>query len=165
MPRRSPPLETSARRRAAAGAAEPRLADYRALAELRFQIRIFLRFSEDAARQAGIEPQQHQLLLAIKGLPEGRDPTIKTLAERLCLRHHSTVALVDHLEARALVRRQRNDEDRREILLRLTPAGEELLRGLSVLHRQQFRTIAPVLVGALTAILPVARRAARRSHL
>jgi DNA-binding MarR family transcriptional regulator len=165
MPRRSPPLETPARPRPAAAAAEPRLADYRALAELRYQIRIFLRFSEDAARQAGIEPQQHQLLLAIKGLPVGRAPTIKTLAERLCLRHHSTVALVDHLEARALVRRQRNDEDRREILLRLTSAGEELLRGLSVLHRQQFRTIAPVLVGALTAILPIARRAARRSHL
>jgi DNA-binding MarR family transcriptional regulator len=167
MPRRSPPLERPARPRPAAAtpAAEPRLADYRALAELRYQIRIFLRFSEDAARQAGIEPQQHQLLLAIKGLPAGRAPTIKNLAERLCLRHHSTVALVDHLEARALVRRQRNDEDRREILLRLTSAGEELLRGLSVLHRQQFRTIAPVLVGALTAILPIARRAARRSHL
>lgn len=152
MPRRSPPRPS-----AAAARTEPSLADYRALAELRYQIRVFLRFSEDAARQAGIEPQQHQLLLAIKGLPPDRAPTIKTLAERLCLRHHSTVALVDHLEARALVRRQRNEEDRREILLRLTPAGQELLLGLSVLHREQFRTIAPVLVGALTAIFPAAR--------
>lgn len=165
MPRRSPPLGRPTVRRAAVAPAEPSLTDYRALAELRYQFRIFLRFSEDAARQAGIEPQQHQLLLAIKGLPVGHAPTIKTLAERLCLRHHSTVALVDHLEARALVRRQRNDEDRREILLRLTPAGEELLRGLSVLHRQQVRTIAPVLVRALTAILPSARRTARPSHL
>jgi DNA-binding MarR family transcriptional regulator len=130
------------------------LTEYRALAELRYQIRCFLRFSEDAARDARIEPQQHQLLLAIKGLPADRAPTITALAERLCVKHHTTVALVDRLEARALLRRERSDADRRQILLRLTPAGERLLRRLSVRHRQQLRTIAPTLVGALTAILP-----------
>ena len=135
---------------------EPSLVEYRALAELRYQIRCFLRFSEDAARAARIEPQQHQLLLAIKGLPGDRAPTIKALAERLCVKHHTTVALVDRLEARALVRRERNAADRREILLRLTPAGERLLRKLSVLHREQLRTIAPVLVEALTALTAIA---------
>ena len=133
---------------------QPSLAEYRALAELRYQIRCFLRFSENAARAASIEPQQHQLLLAIKGLPADRAPTITALAERLCVKHHTTVALVDRLEERALVRRERDDADRRQILLRLTPAGERLLRRLSVLHRQQLRTIAPILVDALTAILP-----------
>lgn len=141
-----------------APAREPSLAEYRALAELRYQIRRFLRFSEDAAREANIEPQQHQLLLAIKGLPKDQEPTIRVLAERLCVKHHTTVALVDHLEARSLVRRERHQEDRREILLRLTPASARLLRRLSVLHRNQFRTIAPTLVKALTAILP------RRRH-
>lgn len=135
-------------------AAEPSSADYRALAELRYQIRRFLRFSENAARQADLEPQQHQLLLAIKGLPPDRKPTIKILAERLCVKHQTTVALVDHLETRALLRRERNAADRREILLRLTPAGERLLRGLSLLHREQLRTIAPILLNALAAILP-----------
>ena len=132
---------------------EPSLAEYRALAELRYQIRCFLRFSEDAAREATLEPQQHQLLLAIKVLPAKRKPTIKVLAERLCVKHHTTVALVDHLEARGFVRRERSQSDRREMLLRLTPAGERVLRRLSVLHREQFRTIAPVLVEALTAIV------------
>ena len=138
----------------AVAVAEPSLDEYRALAELRYQIRRFLRFSEDAARDARLEPQQHQLLLAIKGLPDGRAPTSKALAERLCVRHHTTVALVDHLEARRLLLRERNERDRREVLLRLTPLGERVLRRLSVLHRRQFRTIAPVLVEALSAILP-----------
>lgn len=133
--------------------AEVSLADFRALAELRYQIRRFLSFSERAARAAGIEPQQHQLLLAIKGLPVDRRPTIKTLAERLCVRHHTAVALADQVEARAWARRERHDADRREILLRLTPSGERLLRRLSVLHRDQLRVVGPTLVDALSCVL------------
>jgi DNA-binding MarR family transcriptional regulator len=129
------------------------LADYRALAELRYQLRLFLSFSEQAARAAGLEPQQHQLLLAIKGLPEGPRPTIKTLAERLCVKHHTMVALVDQVEARALVRRQRSSADRREVLLALTPKGERILRGLSLLHRGQLREVGQELVDALAEIL------------
>jgi DNA-binding MarR family transcriptional regulator len=129
------------------------LTDYRALAELRYQIRLFLSFSEQAARAAGIEPQQHQLLLAVKGLPAGRRPTIKALAQRLCLQHHTVVELVDQIEARKLVRRKRNAADRREILLVLTAKGERILRGLSVLHRNQLRIVGPTLVEALTEIL------------
>ncbi len=73
------------------------MTDYYALAEIRYQIRRFLHFSEEAAREAGLVPQQHQLLLALKGLPAGRKATISELAERLQLRHHSTVELIDRL--------------------------------------------------------------------
>jgi DNA-binding MarR family transcriptional regulator len=132
---------------------EPSLADCRSLAELRYQTRRFVSLSEQTARAAGIEPQQHQLLLAIKGLPPDRRPTIKTLAERLCVQHHTVVALVDQVEARKLVRRKRHAEDRREILLVLTAQGQRLLRGLSVLHRDQLRIVGPTLVDALTEIL------------
>jgi len=129
------------------------MADYRSLAEFRYQIRRFLSFSEQAARAGGMEPQQHQLLLAIKGLPPDRRPTIKALAERLCVQHHTVVALVDQVEARKLVRRKRHAKDRREILLVLTAQGERILRGLSVLHRDQLRIVGPTLVDALASIL------------
>ena len=127
--------------------------DYRSLGAFRYEIRRFLAFSEQAARDAGIEPQQHQLLLAVRGLPEGARPTIGTVAERLCVQHHTTVALVDKLEARGLLRRERALLDRREVLLRLTPEAEALLRRLSAAHRDQLRTVAPAMVAALTAIL------------
>ena len=81
--------------------------DFKAMAELRYQIRKFLRFSENAARQAGIEPQQHQLLLAIRGLPDAVSPTIGVLAERMQLQHHSTVELVDRLVDRNFLCRLR----------------------------------------------------------
>src|SRR4051812_321410 len=96
------------------------LKDYRALAAFRYEIRKFLAFSEAAARGVGIEPQQHQLLLALHGLPADSRPTIGTIAERLCLKHHTTVALVDKLEDRELVTRERSPTDRREVLVRLT---------------------------------------------
>jgi DNA-binding MarR family transcriptional regulator len=79
--------------------------DYRALAELRYQLRVFVSFSERAARELGIEPQQHQLLLAIKGLPLELRPTLGVLAARLQLRHHSVVELVDRLERAELATR------------------------------------------------------------
>ena len=68
-------------------------ADYRSLAAFRYEIRKFLSFSEQAAREAGIEPQQHQLLLAVRGLPESLRPTIRTISERLCVQHHTAVAI------------------------------------------------------------------------
>jgi len=138
---------------ASSGAGHPSRSDYRALAEFRYQIRRFLRFSEDAARAAEIEPQQHQVLLAIRGLPEGRRPTIKVLAERMCVQHHTTVALVDHLEGRGFVRRESSPLDRREVLVAITPAGDRLLRRLSAAHRAQLRLVAPTFVAALSALL------------
>jgi DNA-binding MarR family transcriptional regulator len=127
--------------------------DYRSLAAFRYEIRKFLAFSERAASDAGIEPKQHQLLLAVRGLPPGSRPTVGVIAERLCVRHHTTVALVDKLEKRGLLRRERGTEDRREVLLHLTPEGESVLRGLSALHRDQLRSVGPTMVAALRTIL------------
>jgi DNA-binding MarR family transcriptional regulator len=130
------------------------LADYRCLAAFRFEIRKFLAFSEQAARDAGIEPQQHQLLLAVRGLPEGVRPTIRAVAERLVVQHHTTVALVDKLEARGLIRRERSLRDRREVLLRLTSEGDAMLRKLSALHRRQLQVAGPAMIMALSALAP-----------
>ena len=127
--------------------------DYRSLAAFRYEIRKFLAFSERAASDAGIEPKQHQLLLAVRGLPPGARPTVGVIAERLCVRHHTTVALVDKLEKRGLLRRERSTEDRREVLLHLTPEGESVLQRLSALHRDQLRTVGPTMVAALRTIL------------
>lgn len=134
---------------------EPRvtLADYRALAAFRYELRRFLAFSEQAARAAGIEPQQHQLLLAIGGLPQGQRPNIRSLAERLCVQHHTAVALVDKLEQRGLVARERSVEDRREVLVRLSAQGTSLLRELSRQHRRQLQSVGPEMVAALSSIL------------
>jgi DNA-binding MarR family transcriptional regulator len=129
------------------------LADYRALAEFRYQIRRFLSFSETAARAAGIEPQQHQLLLALKGLPAGRRPNVGALADRLCVKHHTAVALIDHLVARRLVRRQPGTVDRREVIVLLTRTGEALLRRLSALHRKQLESVGTDLAQALQEII------------
>jgi len=125
------------------------LSDYRALAELRYQIRLFLRFSEEAARKMSLEPQQHQLMLALKGLPAGIRPTIGTLAERLQIQHHSAVELVNRLSAGGLVRRNRSGEDRRQVLLGLTPKGEKVLRELSIGHKAELHSQGPALVAAL----------------
>lgn len=127
--------------------------DYRALAAFRYEIRKFLAFSEQAARDAGIEPQQHQLLLAVRGLPEGTRPTIGAIAERLCVKHHTAVALVDKLEASGFIARERSTEDRREVLLRLTREGEAVLRALSSLHRTQLQSAGPEVIRALQNIL------------
>ena len=129
------------------------LEDYQSLAELRHQIRRFLHFSEHAAKAAGMEPRQHQLLLALKGLPAGVRPRIGELAERLQIQHHSTVELVNRLAARGLVRRRRGSEDRREVLLSLTPKGERVLRDLSLYHREELRDAGPALVSALRRVM------------
>jgi DNA-binding MarR family transcriptional regulator len=128
-------------------------ADYRSLAEFRFQIRSFLSFSERAARTHGVEPQQHQLLLACKGLPTSQRPTIGTLARRLCVEHHTAVALVDKLELAGLVRRVPSQSDRREVLVEITRRGESLLAELSAIHRDQLATVGPALIKALSAVL------------
>src|SRR3954451_7590270 len=103
------------------------IAEYRRLSEFRYQMRRFLRFSEDAARLRGLEPQQHQSLLAIKGLPAGVQPTIVNLAERMQLAHHSMVELVDRITEKGLAVRTRSTEDRRNTCVVLTPKGEKVL--------------------------------------
>ena len=125
------------------------LSEYKSLAELRYQLRRFLHFSEQAARNKGLEPQQHQLMLALKGLPRGIPPAIGELADRLQIQHHSTVELVNRLSARGLVRRSRMASDRREVLLSLTTKGEKLLGELSLHHKVELRIRGPALVTAL----------------
>jgi DNA-binding MarR family transcriptional regulator len=127
--------------------------DFRALAEFRYQIRIFLNGSEEAARNAGLEPQQYLLLLALRGLPLGREASIRELAERMQLRHHSVVELVDRLERRLLLRRERSRNDRRQVILHLTPRGEKILTRLAKQRIAELRTAAPTLVRALTALI------------
>ena len=132
--------------------------DFQALAEFRHQIRKFLHFSESAAREAGIEPQQHQLLLAVKGIPEGVTPTIGEIATRLQIVHHSAVELVDRLEEQGLVQRRRGSEDRRQVLLALTPKGERILRELSVHHRGDLQENGARLIAALRRAMAPVRR-------
>ena len=109
--------------------------------------------AEQVVRAAGLELQQHQLLLAVKGLPEGRKATISALAERLQLAHHSTVELVDRLVERGFIQRCRDEADQRQVLVRLTPQGEEVLRNLSLAHRAELQSTGPALVQALTLLL------------
>ena len=125
------------------------LSDYQSLAELRYQIRRFLHFSEHAARNAGLEPRQHQLMLALKGLPKNVRPRVRELAERLQIQHHSMVELVNRLSGRGLIRRRPAGHDRREVLLELTPKGEKVLRELSLHHKTELRIQGPALIGAL----------------
>jgi DNA-binding MarR family transcriptional regulator len=127
--------------------------DFKAMAELRYQIRRFLRFSENAARQAGIEPQQHQLLLAIRGLPDGVTPTIGALAERMQLQHHSTVELIDRLVERGFLFRLRATDDRRQVLVKLTHDGEEFLEKLSLHHLQELQSVGPTFVKVLQSLI------------
>ena len=131
----------------------PALADYRALAAFRYEIRRFLAWSEQTARAAELEPQQHQLLLAVKGLPAGREPTIGAVAERLCVEHHTAVALVDKLEARGFLRRERSADDRRKVFLTLLPAGAKKLAELSRKHKAHLATTGEPLLAALQSIL------------
>jgi DNA-binding MarR family transcriptional regulator len=135
------------------------LSDYQALAELRYQIRLFLHFSEQSARKKNMEPQQHQLMLALKGLPARVLPTVKTLAERMQTQHHSTVELVNRLSRGGLVRRTRAPDDRRQVLLALTPKGEKVLRELSMGHKAELRTQGPALVAALERVMRPVERA------
>jgi DNA-binding MarR family transcriptional regulator len=136
-------------------------AEYRALAEFRYRVRCFLRFSEAAARAAGLAPQQHQLLLAVRGIPGTDAPTIGALAERLQLRHHSTVELVDRMEARGLVRRARRGGDRRQVRVELAPRGARLLPRLSLAHRAELRSLGPGLLRSLRRLVGQERTRAR----
>lgn len=128
------------------------LLDYRTLAEFRYQIQRYMASSDKAAEAAGLRSRQYQLLLAVKGLPEGVEPTIRNLAERLDIRHHSAVELVDRLEQRGLVMRQRSDVHRSFVFVRITPEGESMLRKLVASRKADLKTAGPILVKALTTL-------------
>jgi DNA-binding MarR family transcriptional regulator len=126
--------------------------DYRALGSFRYHIRRFMHFSEEAARHEGLEPQQHQMMLAIKASAEPAGPDVTDLAEHLMIRHHSAVGLVDRLAQRGYVERVRATGDRRVVRVRLTADGERRLKRLSGVHREELRELAPLLVDALSAL-------------
>jgi DNA-binding MarR family transcriptional regulator len=124
----------------------------RNLAEFRFELRRFLHFSESAAVEEGLHPQQHQLLLQIAGAPEDALMTIAYAAERLKLRHHSVVELVNRSEREGLLERKADAEDHRRALLRVTRKGKQALRRLSDDHARELHELAPRLVRVLEEI-------------
>jgi DNA-binding MarR family transcriptional regulator len=126
---------------------------YRALAELRHQIRQFLSEGDRAARGAGLEPQQYLLLLMIRGLPEGQAATIRTLADRLTLKHHSVVELVDRLAGHGFVRRARARDDRRNVIVSLLPRGERMLEEVARQRIDELRSNGHELVRAIDRLL------------
>jgi DNA-binding MarR family transcriptional regulator len=127
--------------------------DFEVLAAFRYEIRRYLNFSERAARAHGIEPHQHQALLAIKGLPRDAKATVGVLAERLQIQHHSAVELTDRLVTRGLIRRTRSQADRREVFLQLTRKGEKVVWELSLPHRAELRAAGRRLLHSLEAAL------------
>jgi DNA-binding MarR family transcriptional regulator len=134
--------------------------DYETLAEVRYQIRRFLRNREEAARAAGIEPQQYVALLQVKGLADRGPVTIGVLAERLQLRHHSVVELVDRLADQRMVLRTPAGPDRREVAIALRPRGEAILRRLALDSVAELRTEGPALAAAIQRL--IGRALARR---
>jgi len=127
--------------------------EYRALAELRYRIRQFLREADAVARAAGLEPQQYLMLLAIRGLPRGDEATIRTLAHRVVLKHHSTVELIDRLERRGYVCRRRGRDDRRLVMVSLLPRGQRVLETVAKHRISELRSNGRQLVHAIKQLL------------
>jgi DNA-binding MarR family transcriptional regulator len=123
--------------------------NYETLANFRYALRRFMRFSEEAAMGAGLTPQQYQGLLAIKGFPGDNPITIGELAERLQLRAHSAVALVDRLVQHEFASRQASVEDKRQVYVILTAPGEAILEQLAWVHREELRSLEPSLMTIL----------------
>jgi DNA-binding MarR family transcriptional regulator len=134
------------------------VADYRALAEFRYHVQRYLGFSDRAARSAGLHPGHYRLLLMVKGLPEDVEPTIGNLAERLGLRHHSTVELVDRLEQRGLIYRERSLRHRSFVFVRITPKGGTILRKLVQSRKKELQKAGPILVKALNTLTKKRKR-------
>jgi DNA-binding MarR family transcriptional regulator len=126
--------------------------DYETLAEFRYALRCFLHFSENAVETAGLTMQQHQALLFIIGTPGREQLTIGELAERLQIRHHSAVGLVDRLEEQGWVVRVPNEDDRRQVFIGLTPKGMRVLESLATTHREELRQLGPQLCSMLEQI-------------
>jgi len=132
--------------------------EYRAMADLRYRLRLFLREGDAAARSAGLEPQQYLMLLAIRGLPDGNSAKIRSLADSLLIKHHSAVELVDRLEKRGLVRRSRGRQDRRQVLVSLLPKGQRVLERVVKQRIGEVRAGGNQLIRAINALLPKTQR-------
>jgi DNA-binding MarR family transcriptional regulator len=122
------------------------------LAEFRYALRQFLQFSEQRATQAGLQPQQHQLLLHLAGAPDDTETTVSYVAERLGLRHNSVVELSNRCEEAGLISREQSAADRRVVVLHLTAAGQRIIRSLSEDHERELSVHLPALMRSLSAI-------------
>lgn len=127
---------------------KPAAIDYHALAEFRYRLRRFLRFSEEVTQANGITPLQYQLMLQIKGFPHRDWASVSELAERLQAKHHGVVALVSRCEALGLVRRQASEDDLRSVEIRLTPQGERCVERLARMHRDELESLQELLAAA-----------------
>ena len=127
--------------------------EYQSLAHFRQSLRRYLRFGEKAAHNANLKPHEDQLLLTIKGLTPNLRPRIAELADRLQIQHHSAIELVNRLEKKSLVRRERGTNDRREVLIKLTIAGERIVAELVALHFREIFFIGPELLKSLNRVL------------
>ena len=127
----------------------PQLAE---LAEFRYQLRTFLSFSESASEKCGVAAQQYQLLQVIAAIQPGRQASISYVAERMILRHNSTVELVDRAERAGLVARRNDETDLRRSLLHLTPHGWEVLRKLVAMHLEELHRHTEPMIGALRKV-------------
>ncbi|MBA3591141.1 MAG: winged helix-turn-helix transcriptional regulator [Methylibium sp.] len=116
-------------------------ADFETLAGFRYQLRRFLRFSEEATRRNGVTPLQYQLMLQIKGFPGREWATVAELAERLQAKHHGVVALISRCEAAGLVSRHASRGDQRRVEVQLTKTGDECLEQLARLHREELQSV------------------------
>ncbi|RUP09922.1 helix-turn-helix domain-containing protein [Hyphomicrobium sp.] len=145
MDKHRPKARPSPTRKGAAKRGAVTKANYEALAEFRYELRKFQAFSEDAAARSGLTPQQHQALLSIKGAPEADWLSISQIAERLLIRHHTAVGLVDRLVSLGLVVRKTDPADGRRIQVHVTKEGEETLAALSVNHLEELKSIRPAL--------------------
>jgi DNA-binding MarR family transcriptional regulator len=128
------------------------------LAEFRYELRQFLQFSESCSVEAGLHPQQHQLLLQLAGAPDGLDTTVSYAAERLGLRHHTVVELSKRCEEAGLIHRNQDLNDRRRIQLQVTAKGHRVLRVLSEDHERELYELGPRLIQALSRVCGPDRR-------
>jgi DNA-binding MarR family transcriptional regulator len=117
--------------------------DYEALAEFRYALRKFFRFSEEAAEKSGLSIRQYQALLTIRGFPGGDNITVGKIAEWLQIRHHSAVGLINRLEIQGFVVRRKGSQDRREVYIRLTSKGNRILKKLAFLNKQELKRLRP----------------------
>ena len=132
-----------------ANAEIPRL---RELAEFRFQLRQFLSFSEVSSERHGIQAQQYQLLQVVASVPPGQPASVSYLADRMVLRHNSTVELVDRAERAGLVKRHTDERDLRRSIIKLTPVGEQLLRSMVAEHIQELERLSEKIIHSLRAV-------------
>lgn len=142
---------------------DPNLPLHQALASFRHQLRKFLLVSESAANAAGLHPQQHQLLLAVAGVPVGTSPSIAYAAEALGLKHNTVVELVDRCVQEGLLERATDPMDRRRVCLRATARGQRVLNRLSQVHMRELNSQGPLLIQALQNVLQTTPRSLPRS--